>query len=126
MDKAKLHSASYNRSRVTGAIENLDGLNDILLWITTGHEVVDTPDSRSTFLRTLVKMVEDYDGASYLMAPTLEVLIQELNQHTSVDVMLDILLCPLGVCAGTSRDTITGSYFTVLQESSLRGTFELM
>ena len=120
MEKAKRSSAKYNRSRVNGETEDLEGLNDVLRWIRASNPA-STPKNRKAFLNEAIKKIEDFDEATYLMTPSLQKLIVELDKDIPVEVFLYILLCPLGCCAGVSRDTVTGAYFKVIEESSNHG-----
>ena len=54
------------------------------------------------------------------MQPSLEKLLLALEKG-DVDVFLYILLCPLGRCAGVSNDTVTGSFFKVIEEGAEAG-----
>ena len=118
--EARKHSANYNRCRLNAETEDLTGLVDILRWIRE-NSPASTPQGRSAFMTKVFEMIEDFDQAPYLMRPSMEKLVAELDKDVPVEVFLYILLCPLGCCAGVSRDTITGSYFSTIEEPCNRG-----
>ena len=122
MEALSGHSANYNRYRRNGDMEDLRGLDAILTWV-QGHLSCSNQNSRATFLSELCRRIRGYDGAPYLMEQSLEALAEVLNEGNPVDVFIYVLLCPLGRCAGVSRDTCTGSYFGVIEEPSSRGMF---
>ena len=119
---AQQHSTNYNRNRISGNAEDLAGLNEILGLIQRYPECTDTA-TRVAFVDELCKKISDFDGAPYIMEPSLRKLIEELENNVTVLVFLYILLCPLGRCVGVSDDSNTGAYFGVIEKPSYHGMF---
>jgi len=107
-------SRAYNAPRADDTLEDLSHLQDILSWIRSKN-VLEDFDTRTQFLEDLCIKILAADGAPYVMLPSLRELLIKLEEG-DVDIFVYVLLCPLGRCAGVSRDTVTGSFFKVIEE----------
>ena len=111
IEEVREYSRAYNAPRGDESIEDLSQLQFILSWIRSKNVL----ETRTQFLKELCSKIRDADGAAYIMQPSLQKLLLEL-ENGDVDIFLYILLCPLGRCAGVSNDTVTGSFFKVIEE----------